>query len=974
MPEFDRQSAIKGAVDIGATPEQINIGLQSAGQSPLSNYEQTLIERGRYGQNIFQRLGSDALEFAQGLGSLGGGMYHYATDPQFRQGINDIISDYGQRVVSGEANPGVDIVNMFLTPYGTNLEEVVTNPQQAGVNAVSGALASPLNPILDSMTLLPVGKVADVVNKIPGINTPGLRGVRSALLPTNRERAVNNVLNLGEVKYAPQTAEIEATTRTLRDASDLTQAVRNLTLGTREGAEQTTTQLYDFAKLLSGKLEELGVSPNDAKRVAVSQRVYEIINPTRENRIPLQYVDDAIQKPTQENLERLGINKEQLDNIVNESNKLYDEGLIFPITQRGLNSQEKDLSALVDAGNRLSGVQAKRNIGSASIEDVADNIDRGYTLLYKDILNANIAQDSLQDIANRFGTKISPDDIDNVGKNQVVISPTEFRQNVKNLFADNKSDELSTTVNNVRDGLKGKSIRTYADDLYVIDKDDLIAFENRFKQLGQDSRLGSLVRAFQPIESAFKGTVLADAPYFFGNRAGNLILNTLGGADYIDLARRIIRGTSREDIPQYLRTSTSYFGMNPQLQDVGLGATWRDINSELRRAAQDLRKPDASVADRINALGRMIGGAQEYVTRPLFQGESTAELFDRSANYLARAREEAARTGQSVDDVVKQARTDIDLQNRLIQGVNRTLGDYTGRNWFINPTDRQAAQLLFPFYRIVNTSRDVLRNALATNPIGVQLAMREPARIGYNLMQADVEGNNQPNDIDTRGGLTLYPSYSSRFPRTVVYNNANPLVTPLEIAASILAPDPSNKGNIVNRLSETFTGNLTPIRGLMNILTGEDAYGNPVKGANTYTSGGVNITLDENGNKIEQSPDVLGAVINYTRSNFLPLANFMNTTVLPTVGAFTGEGFRRPASRSILGQVGEGFTIPYLYEGRNITEPMTTDIWQNELSQMGFRTRDVYRPYNQRLNEQLIRRVLQRRGRDMIIQRQREGE
>ena len=46
----------------------------------------------------------------------------------------------------------------------------------------------------------------------------------------------------------------------------------------------------------------------------------------------------------------------------------------------------------------------------------------------------------------------------------------------------------------------------------------------------------------------------------------------------------------------------------------------------------------------------MIGGVQDYVTRPLFQGESTFELIDRGAQYLKQAKDEAARLGVSTDD------------------------------------------------------------------------------------------------------------------------------------------------------------------------------------------------------------------------------------------------------------------------------------------------------------------------------------
>lgn len=971
MPTFDRQQAITGAINMGATTDQINKSLVSVGQPELSRYERTLIDNNRYGQNIAQRLGSDVKEFAQGLSSLGGAIGQYAINPEFRSGVNQSIADYGKRLLTNENNLGEDIVNTFLTPYGTNLQQLVTNPKEALANAGANALAKPLNPILDSMTFTPRGAVAEAVSKLPFANAPAVRGVRTALLPTNREREINNILNLAEAKYASQTGAVEEATRRFGTNTDIEQAVRNLTLGTREGAEESTNQLLDFAKQMNERMVKLGLNPEDARQTAVNQRIMEIINPDRSKRISADDINKALDNPTADNLEKLGVTQDELNNLYLESMNLFDEGQIFPITQRGLNANEIDLINQIDNGQRLSGIQARRNIGTASIGEVARNLDRGYSLMYKDILDAQVAQDSLQEIAKRFGTRV--ENVNDVPTTGVNISPSQFNERVKELFATNKSNDLGDLAENTVSGLSGNSIKKYANDIYNVNGRDLEAFKNRFQGIDTSSGLGKYVQATRPLINAFKGTVLADAPYFFGNRTGNLLLNTIGGADYLGAWRRIANRTFRQDIPDYLRTSTSYFGQNPNLIDEGTLGTWRDTTRRIQRAAEDFKRTD-DVADKINALGRMIGGVQDYVTRPLFQGESTFELIDRSAQYLKQAKDEAARLGVSTEDVIKLAKEDNDLQRRLIEGVNENLGDYIGRNYFINPTARAAAQTLFPFYRIFNTSRDVLRTQLAENPLNMQLMFRTPARVGYDLMRADVEANNQPTDSDTRGGITLEPSYSSNIPRTVIYNNYNPLLTPFELASSLLGTGAPNEGNILNRISDTLSGNLTPIRGLFNILQGEDAYGNPVVGQNTYRNGDNLITLDANGNKIEQSRDIAGTAVNYVRSNLLPVATLWNTTLGPALGSQTEQGFYQPTGRSIFGTVGQGVNIPYLYEGRNVQAPMSVGFPNWVASQVGFRTRDVYRPYQPRMNEQLLRTILRRVGRDRLIQQRRTGE
>lgn len=62
-----REQAISGALEMGANIEQINNGLINAGQKPLSEYETTLINRDRYGQNLLERFASGAKDFGSGL-------------------------------------------------------------------------------------------------------------------------------------------------------------------------------------------------------------------------------------------------------------------------------------------------------------------------------------------------------------------------------------------------------------------------------------------------------------------------------------------------------------------------------------------------------------------------------------------------------------------------------------------------------------------------------------------------------------------------------------------------------------------------------------------------------------------------------------------------------------------------------------------------------------------------------------------
>ena len=187
---FNREQAIQGAIDMGQSVNEINAGLQSIGQKPLSGYEQSLIQHNNYGKSFGERLGQNAMWIAQGLGTIVAAPWQYANNPEFRGAVNRTVADYGRRFLAGETNPIEDVANMVLLPYDTNVEQILTNPVQAGQNAVYGALNNPLDAALDIATILPPGAVANALSKVPNET---FQNIRRGVLPTQREREINTL-------------------------------------------------------------------------------------------------------------------------------------------------------------------------------------------------------------------------------------------------------------------------------------------------------------------------------------------------------------------------------------------------------------------------------------------------------------------------------------------------------------------------------------------------------------------------------------------------------------------------------------------------------------------------------------------------------------------------------------------------------------------------------------------------------------
>lgn len=956
-----REQAISGALEMGANIEQINNGLINAGQKPLSEYETTLINRDRYGQNLLERFASGAKDFGSGLSSLGGAVFQYRDNPIFRNYINKQAGNYLKDVVTGNTNPYEDFANLVLTPYGTDVKKFVSNPIQGIKDIGYNAAADPFNAALDLTTFTPKGTLANIASKL---DIPVVNDIRRVILPTAKEKQVNNLINLASTSTATNRIKMAKELENIALDSNINQAVKNLTYGSiTPETKDITNRLKQFSEKINKQMVDLGVDAGEAKKVAVGQYVLEQLDPKRTNKIYLQNVQKAIDNPTIDNVKAIGLNSPtELNALVEKGSKAFDDGLIFPISQRGIKGgYDKTLVDLTDIGKGLS---TQRTFGYATPEQVASYLDTSYGQLFKEIETAQLAKNNIEELASKFGRGITPDEVNKIAKSEVIISPTEFKDGVKTLFNTGKQSELGTFAKQFSKGASNSSIKKYANDLYAVDKNDLRALANATAKYDVSTPTGKIIQAAKPIMGAFKGSVLAKVPYVAGNRIGNLSLAAIGGADYLTALKP---GNIEKYIPDYLKFSTSFHGLNPGFESSNIVNTYKDTTRNLKRGFAELTNKELSPSERIAGAGTMIKAAQDYAVRPLFQSESTLELIDRAAVYFNEAKKYARQTGTTMEDVLNKALTDKDLQKDLISRVNNILGDYIGRNSYVNPNAYELMSLAFPFHKVITTSKDILINQLRDNPLKLQAFARIPSRYGNQLEAMDEEIGGQPRDNDIRGGLVINPTYTKREPALKVFNDYNPLIAPFETLQSVIGPEVRpGEGTGLAGAMNLIGGNLNPVAGLFNVMKGLDQYGNPVVGPNTYTVGNKVITLDNNGNRLEQpSPDILGAMTGYIGRNFLPLATFYNQTIGPSIGHLSGKGFYQPTNRAILGSIGDT-NIPYLMEGNTKKAPIKT-LRDLTRQQLGFKTRDVYYPFTPRLNTYDLENALRKKSRNEFL-------
>lgn len=960
---FDRNTSITSAVNRGIPLERIEAGLAKNNMEPLNAFERRLIETGRWGTNYAQRLGMDAKDIATGISTGTALVGQKVTDPNFwldlaktNKGFIEAVKGIPQQNLNN-ANTEVNkkVTNFLGSPYGINTKnDLKTNLENLGVSfAVNPLNALDILPVanaankikpIKSATTKAVNKIADVTDNIPVVSD-----VRKAVLPTTRELEVNKVLNLQEVANAKKISQVQNELKELSKKGDFTQAVENLTTGVwKEGTEDFTKQVQGVIDKYNEEFIKIGLDPIRRENEAITFSILNKLDPDRSKGLLVSDIEEALAKPTKENLELLGTTKDELKTLEVDTFEKYLKGDIDFTTQRGLN-KAKEGSGRVDK----EGILTKRDIGNATLKEIGENFPKAIEQMQRELNSVESFSNSIDEIV-KAGKRVSKEDIPNLKKNEVVVSPTEFADMIKDAYSKGKFGKLPNIINDFSKGASKSSMRRYADDLYVIPKKELDAIKNASS--GVTSNI-PLINSLKPISGMMKTSVLSTPQYFFGNRLGNVILNTMGGGDYATAINKSLRDELRYDVPDYLKRTTSYSGLSPSSFTEGYKDT--------------LLKQYAEVGRKLKDEG-ILSGLEEFnriSTSPLFKLESTSEVFDRMAAYYGAAKDMAKELknsnpkqyrnvsyNQLRDNIIRKAKDTPELERELLNKVNNILGDYVGRNRFINPEVQSTINTVIPFNKIITTSAQILPRLAAEKPLQYQSMFRYPAYYGNQFYKSQ-EGI--PENREARGGVIESPAPYSNGPVRVRYNEYNPLIAPLEYL-SMLAP---SKEGLIDKLANTgFTG-LGYITGLGNALQGEDVFGSPVVGPNTFKgSNGKLITLDNNGNafnprtaKVQDEGDKVRAMLGYTSRTFVPLVNLANRLILPSAALFVKQPYYQPTSGSVFGQIGK-MQVPYLMEGKH--NKGSKGFRDYFLDTTGFRTREVYPEYNPQVTKQDMKKVI----------------
>ena len=864
----------------GKKIRDINNALSKANMGPMGPRETALIETNTWGTTPIERVARDAKEFTQGLNTLISAGKDYAgklvTNPQktitdTQTAVNNYLSQKG---VGGAVT---DLYNMMVEPYGLDTNSIQRKGLGRALYEAPGNMwAHPGYTAVDFASLgrgrVPTKALGNILE---AKNAPKI--IRD-FIPSEKVSKVNDIINSANsiVGVEDRNMALAVAEATRGGKGDIKQAVRNLETGTRAGDEATlklTDKLADISDTYNKQLLDLGVDANKAKQITIAQYMLETLNPDRTKNIHLNDIIKWMQ----------GIGKAPYgsgsDNVLKalqkQGEELFAQGKIKPISHRATFKADPGAGNLVTDTDRILGHLADRRYGWATPEELAPTLFKAYEGASRELRDANVGRLSFDEISRSVGTKVSPQAVKDgfsIADNEVVISPQAFNDILAKDF--NKGN--FTTVSRRVEEMMGKGLaenrwKDYANDLYVVKKDYLNPLSNRFAYFDQGANAG------RKLNSTWKTAQLITPKYWLENRTGNTILNMLEGVtpqDYLDAMRISNKngvyytGKYHDIRPERLKTDTSYFGV--------LGEEFRGAPAEA-----SIRQATNTIKEGVKELSptKAIKGTYDLFSAPVLAFESQFEALDRYANFIRQAKRLSKETGESVGSIIKRSSKDNKLYAKLMKQVNRSLGDYIGRNWAINPNLYEGLSFMFPFFKYPTQGLRTLAYQAINKPARFHSLVTAPQRIGRSMWLDQVYQH--PELAEYNGGVidTNMPKGSK------YYKLRTTDVHPLGAGAGLLS-------NLLNNWEDV---NLNPITDLGRIISFRDRYGNIASSPRYINSpgGGPTFFRGPNGEptpRVMEKPS-LGDYLSYLGAEggnlFIPAVKAWNSYIGPSMAGLS---------------------------------------------------------------------------------------
>ena len=898
---------------------QIDKALSELGYKGLSTYEKQRISQGQSLKgNELQRLGESALadikDIATGLTTLGSMGTRWIMDPGYRDYLGKQAKDYfNDRGVAGTVS---DVYNAVIgEPFNLQPGSGIT-PTNIIPRVVAGARNNPIEALTFTAPVykalpesLKVGNVLEKASEVSPVIEAVTRPVRQ-FIPSSNVTKVNQAIDTAKSHLTTSAMKMEEDALRIfnQKGVDAPSVIRNLQTGKWTGSAETieaTKQFRDrIAKEYNKTLLELGADPKSALHTAKIQYIQEMINPQRIN--PKQYFGNIEKALAGDKvaLNEVGVSLNKLHTLAKQGEELFKKDLIYPVSHRESFIKPGDITKVGTGDYTNQGLLTPRGYGWGTAEELVSSTPKAYAELMGEAGRQLSGRFAINDVANRLGRRIKLEDIHNIRPDEIIISPNAFNDILRGDFAKGLRGTTGEWAKKFfAGGMSDELMANYRDNLFVIKKEYLKPIINATNEAKVPKFLGG-------IDSAWKYVALETPQYFTQNRIGNMFNNALEGVtvnDYADVMKvigdgqQLSKGKYFDLIPDRLKFETSFSGL------LGEGYAGKGTATAFKQASKELGEAIKSgdVWGSIQGINRTIGSA-------IFPTEARFEFLDRSANFVRQAKRYANEHNLTVEQVLKRANTDTSLYNKLNANVKKSLGDYTGRNWAINPMAYQVLSKSFPFFKFPTQSVRTMARQMADRPLAYQAMVNAPAQIGTELWEQQLSTLPKGYGEDEFGGLFYTRPQGAFSPVMLQQFNANPITAGAEL--------------IYNMFKNPSAINVSPVYSLANAWKFRDAYGNFASSPKYINYSGQTFELGPDGRptgRIVNQPtggDVAQSISSTLANMYLAPVSVYNKVVGPTIAGVRDIPWYSRYSTSLIGQQGDNRTKANFLVGGSTTK------------------------------------------------------
>ena len=804
MSQFTKQDIIKAGIEEGASYKKIGDVLQTQGYSRDYNPLTTAANYQQLGKNLVQ----NATDMARDLRTYGGMMVSPLVDisraayeapkgkklnavgKAFIKAVNDDTNRklYGGTAVgaiagsfipkvgpvggamlgSGLATAGPKgLANAILSSYDTSLEDITEaikgrkSKKEVLADIAQGAFRNPLYATLDTAPV--TGRVVSkVANNIPEVMPSAIR----QLVPNKQSREFNRALTQSLVGTKSRAADVyqgylKLDNMPLADRVEMYKYITTNKGNLNKNDKALASLIRDNLRAAEKEFIDRGLLDKDiSKSNTIAQYVMQFID---DDRILHSHIEDYVRNQnhkvdrgqfmriagdesalrTEMLLKQDNALREKINKLAREGEELYDNNKISFFTQ-ALSPVRDPLGNVIASDIAKNGegyFGTRRIIGKQNPEEMGKVFDASIKHQLDQIQNVIEVEDVVSDIIKKYNltdaSNLTKDAIDTAKvQGKALLSKSAFKDYVKDRFMAGKDIDISDAI---------KHSQTSTEGSVLIDKMYLNAINNAFKKAPSTGGRRLL--------NSFKKAVLANPHWVILNRIGNMTNNFMEGVTLADY--RDAKNYSKL-IPNQLKQQTSF---NSYINAGVEGAPTSVLNSfkqpinRLLRAGEKFQTGEKKVEDIGKLIAESVASSSDVTANPWFKLESGLELNDRSANIVRQAKRLAEKTkGKDWKKILRDANKDNELFTKLNNEVNKSLGDYVGRNYMLPTGYYSFLSETVPFYRFLTQTLRTTGNQLMNNPLGFASNVTIPSRLGNKLSEEIINRYNLDRSM-YKGGI-----------------------------------------------------------------------------------------------------------------------------------------------------------------------------------------------------------------------------